>query len=141
MENYNTQSFVTAVNQISSSIKGKYEDLIGMLQNQKTKIEPFVDPNSNLVKALQRRLQDVPEGDENGQLITQGLIHFRDLYNKVDKDIQVLQQADENEVTADQRVLAQVADDINEIEKNIVTINDELTKILNDPNLKGIVTL
>ena len=32
MENYNTQSFVTAVNQISSSIKGKYEDLIGMLQ-------------------------------------------------------------------------------------------------------------
>lgn len=141
MENYNTQSFVTAVNQISSSIKGKYENLIGLLQNQKTKIEPFIDPNSNLVKALQRRLQDVPENDENGQLIAQGLIHFRDLYNRVDKDIQVLQQADENEVTADQRVLAQVADDVNEIEKNIVTINDELTKILNDPNLKGITKL
>lgn len=141
MENYNTQSFVTAVNQISSSIKGKYENLVGLLQKQKTRIEPFVDPNSNLVKALQRRLKDVPDNDENGQMISQGLLHFRDLYNKVNKDIQVLQQADDDEVTADQRVLASVADDINEIEKNIVTINDEITKILNDPNLKGITKL
>lgn len=141
MENYNTQSFVDAVNQISSSIKGKYEDLVAMLQKQQTRLEPFVNQNGSLVQALQRRVKDLPDGDENGKTIVQGLIHFRDLYNTVVEDISILQKANDAEVSGDQRELASINDKVSEIERNIVTINDELNKVLRNPDLKGIAKL
>lgn len=141
MENYNNDNFINAVNQISSSIKGKYEDLVAMLQQQKARVNQFVDPNSNLIKALNRRLKDVPDNDENAQTILQGLRHFRTLSQTIDKDIQVLQQADENDTSVDRSLFASVANTIDEIDANNRLINESLSKILNNPELNGIAKL
>ena len=74
--------------------KGQYTELIGMLQDLKTKLEPFVDPNSEFRQALNRRLKDLPKDDKNVQAITEGLRYFRDLDKRIDNNIEILQRAD-----------------------------------------------
>lgn len=71
----------------------QYAELIGMLQDLKTKLEPIVDPNSEFFQALAQQLKDVPDDDENAQEIVQGLRQLRKLYNETDNDIEILQRA------------------------------------------------
>lgn len=141
MNNYNPQSFAEAVNQINGPIKGQYEELIAMLRKQQTKLEPFVNKTSSLVQALNRRVKDLPDNDENGQTIAQGLMYFRNMYNTVVTDIGILQKANDDEVSVDQRALADVSDKVNDIVNDIATINAKLNEFLSRPELKGIATL
>lgn len=77
--------------------KGQYTELIAMLQKQKTKLEPIVDPNSEFRQALNRFLKDLPKDDENVQTIVQGLSYFRNMNNKIENNIRILQQADKGD--------------------------------------------
>ena len=72
--------------------KGQYTELIAMFQELRTKLEPYVDPNSEFRQALSRRLKDLPKDDENVQTIVQGLAHFRNINNIAEHNIEVLQQ-------------------------------------------------
>lgn len=74
--------------------KGQYAELIAMLQELHTKLEPYVDPNSEFRQALSRRLKDLPKDDENVQTIVQGLAHFRNINDKIENNIRILQRAD-----------------------------------------------
>lgn len=144
LNNYNPQSFVEAVNQInrtSGPIKGQYEELIATLRKQQTKLEPFVSKTSSLVQALNRRMKDLPDNDENGQMILQGLRYFRNMYNTVVNDIGILQKANDAEVSGDQHALADISDKVDEAISDIATINAKLNEILSRPELKGIATL
>lgn len=143
MNNYNPQSFVEDVNQINGAIKikGQYEELIAMLRKQQTKLEPLVNPNSRLIQALNRRLKALPDNDEHGQNILQGLRYFREMYDTVVNDIGILQKANDAEVSGDQQALATISDTVDDVVSDIATINAQLTEILNRPELKGIATL
>ena len=140
MSNYNADNLVNAVNQFGSSIKAKYEDLVAQLQQQQELVNRLIDPKSDLFQVLQRRLQDVPDDDENAQAIVEGLRHFRELSKKIANNIQVLQQADDNELKPDRSKIATIVNTIDEIETNNRLLNESLTKILNSPELKGNVT-
>lgn len=140
MANYNEDNLVNAVNQFGSSIKAKYEDLVAELQQQQDRVNRLIDPKSDLFQVLQRRLQDVPDDDENAQTIVEGLRHFRELSKKIANNIQVLQQADDNELKPDRSKIATIVNTIDEIETNNRLLNESLTKILNSPELKGNVT-
>lgn len=85
----------------TDSGKGQYAELIAMLREQQTKLEPFVGPNGEIFQALNRHMKDFPDDDENVQTIMQGLDHFRKMYNTVDNDIRILQQADKGGAVAD----------------------------------------
>ena len=76
------------------SSKGQYAELIAMLQKQKTRLEPLVDPNSEIMQALKRHMKDLPDNDKNVQVINQGLDHFREMYKTVENNIRILQRAD-----------------------------------------------
>lgn len=140
MSNYNEDNLVNAVNQLGSSIKGKYEDLVAKLQQQQERVNRIIDPKSDLFQVLQRRLQDVANDDENAQTIVEALRHFRELSKKIANNIQVLQQADDNELKPDRSKIATIINTIDEIETNNRLLNESLTKILNIPELKGNVT-
>lgn len=141
MANYNPQSLVESVNQTNGPIKGQYEELIAMLKKQQTKLDPLVNPNSRLIQALNRRVKDLPDNDENGQTILQGLRYFRNMYNTVVHDIGILQKANDAEVSGDQQALASISDTVEDAVRDIATINARLTEILSRPELKGIATL
>lgn len=82
----------------AQTTKVSYVALIAMLRDLQTKLDPFVDPNSEFRQALDRRLKDLPKDDENVQTIVQGLDHFRKMYNTFEHDIQVLQRADKADI-------------------------------------------
>lgn len=80
-------------NDAMDSSKAQYAEVIAMLRDLQTKLDPYVDPNSEFRQALNRRLKDLPDDDENVQTIVQGLDHFRKMYNTAEHNIQVLQRA------------------------------------------------
>ena len=73
--------------------RGQYTETIAMLQKQKTRLEPIVDPNSEFRQALSRRLKDLPKDDENVQTIVQELHYLCEMYNKIENYIRILQRA------------------------------------------------
>lgn len=82
-----------AVDDIHSS-RGQYTELIAMLQKQKTRLEPIVDPNSEFRRSLSQCLKDLPKDDENVQTIVQELDYFCEMYKKVENYIRILQRSD-----------------------------------------------
>lgn len=74
--------------------KGQYAEMIAILQELQTKLEPFVDPNSETSQVLNRYLKDLPKDDKNGQKIAEGLVYFRNVNNKIGNYIRILQRAD-----------------------------------------------
>lgn len=74
--------------------KGQYAEMIDILQELHTKLEPFVDPNSEISQSLNRYLKDLPTDDKNGQMIAKGLVYFRNINNKIENYIRILQRAD-----------------------------------------------
>lgn len=80
-------------NDNAHSSRDQYAELIEMLQDLKTKLEPFVDPNSEFRQALNRHMKDLPKDDENVQAIIRGLRYFRELDERVDNNIEVFQRA------------------------------------------------
>ena len=78
----------------AQTTKVSYAELIAILQELHTKLEPYVDPNSEIRQALYRDLKDLPKDDKTVQVINQGLIYSRNINNTVDKYIRILQQAD-----------------------------------------------
>ena len=73
--------------------RGQYTETIAMLQKQKTRLEPIVDPNSEFRQALSRRLKDLPKDDENVQTIVLELHYLCEMYNKIENYIRILQRA------------------------------------------------
>ena len=71
----------------------QYAEVIAMLRDLQTKLDPFVNPNSEFRQVLNRHMKDLPKDDENVQTIIQGLDHFRKMYNTAEHNIQVLQRA------------------------------------------------
>lgn len=139
MENYNdAQAIVEGVNHLSSSVTGQYEEVLGLLRKKQTQLEPFVNQNSRLLQALNRRLQSVPKDDENAQLIMRGLRYFRTMYNTVVNDISILQKANDAEVSGDESELASINDKVNAVVSDLATLNEQLEKFLHNPNLKGV---
>lgn len=142
MKNYNdAQAIVEGVNQMGSSVTGQYEYVIGLLQKKQTQLEPFVNPNSRLLQALNRRLKSVPKDDENAQLVMRGLRYFRTMYNTLVNDISILQKANDAEVSGDESELASINDKVNAVLDDLDTLNEQLTEILSRPELKGLATL
>lgn len=81
-----------AVDDVHSS-REQYAELIGMLQDLKTKLEPFVDPNSEFRQALNRHMKDLPNDDESVQSIVRGLRYFCGLDKRIDNNIEIFQRA------------------------------------------------
>lgn len=73
--------------------KGQYDELIAMLRDLHAKLDPFVDPNSEFRQALNQRMKDLPKDDENVQTIAEGLIYFRNVNDKIENNIRILQRA------------------------------------------------
>lgn len=74
--------------------RGQYAEMIAILQELHTKLESFVDPNSEFRQVLSRRLKDLPKDDENVQTIAEGLVYFCNINNKIENYIRILQRAD-----------------------------------------------
>lgn len=75
------------------SNRDQYTEVIGMLQDLKTKLKPFVDPNSEFRQALNRLMKDLPKDDENVQEIIRGLRYFCGLDKRIDNNIEIFQRA------------------------------------------------
>lgn len=73
--------------------RGQYAEMIAILQELHTKLESFVDPNSEISQSLNRYLKDLPKEDKNGQMIAEGLVYFRNINNKIENYIRILQRA------------------------------------------------
>lgn len=74
--------------------KGQYAEMIAILQELHTKLEPWVNPNSEIRQALNRDLKDLPKDDKAVQMVAEGLIYFRNVNDKIENNIRILQRAD-----------------------------------------------
>lgn len=85
----------------AQTTKISYAEMIDILQELHTKLEPWVNPNSEIRQALNRDLKDLPKDDNTVQIFAKGLIYSRNINNTVENYIRILQQVDEGGAIAD----------------------------------------